>query len=113
MGMKISVSEEIKKDASLTVAVGKINYILAAVLGDAAEKASVQWELAGELRSRILFLQLWYEDQGSGVTIDLAELEKPDQLRGKLRELWGDLLQVRMDGILRQLRSMQSEEVAS
>ena len=56
--MIISVSEEIKKDASLTIAVGRINSILLTVLGDAAEKASVQWELACELRSRILFLQL-------------------------------------------------------
>ena len=47
------------------------------------------------------------------MTIDPTELEKPDQLRGKLRELWGDLLQVRMDGILRHVKSILDAEGVS
>jgi hypothetical protein len=111
--MKVEISKEIEADASLTIIVRRINHILAEIVENVADQVSAHWELAGELKSRILFLRLWYEDQGSGTTIDPKELENRAQLKSKLRDLWGDLLQVRMDGILARMKAAVGEEVGS
>jgi hypothetical protein len=111
--MKIEIAKEIRDDASLTIAVRKISHILAEIVENVSDQVEAHWELAGELKSRTLFLQLWYEGQGSGTTVHPDELENRVQLKSKLRDLWGDLLQVRMDGILARLKAAVGEEVGS
>lgn len=111
--MKIEISREIRDDASLTIAVGKINHILSEIVENVSDQVTAHWELAGDLKSRILFLNLWYEDQGSGTTVDARELEDRARLKSKLRDLWGDLLQVRMDGILARMKAAVGEKIGS
>ena len=111
--MKVSISKEIQKDAGLTIVVGKINYILTEVVGNAWDQVEAKWEMAGDPRTRILFLNLWLEDQATGTTIHPSELDNPNQLKSKLREVWGDLLQVRLDGIVARLKATVREEVGS
>ncbi len=88
--MKVEIAKEIEADASLTIIVRKINHILAEIVENVSDQVSSHWELAGDLKSRILFLRLWYEDQGSGTTIDPKELENRAQLNSRAScEIYG------------------------
>jgi hypothetical protein len=111
--MKIEIAQEIEDDASLTIAVGRINYILLGIVTNVTDQVMVRWDLAGDLKARNLFLKLWYEDQGASTTIDPKELDDSERLTNKLRDLWGDLLQVRIDRSVRRMNSLVREEVGS
>ncbi len=109
--MKIEIDKEINSDASLMLIVRRINHVLSEIVENVSDQVSAHWELAGDLKSRKLFLMLRYEDQGAGTTIDPKELEEPARLKSKLRDVWGDLLQVRLHQLIAGLRVTVSEEV--
>ena len=111
--MKIEIANGIRDDATLTIVVGRINYLLGEIVSSVTDEVTAQWELAGELKTRILFLNLRYEDQGAGTTIDPKELDDPSRLESKLRDLWGDLLQVKIDRSVSRMKSLVRQEVGS
>ena len=110
--MKTSYSESIREDASLTIAVGRLNHIIAGIVGNLEADVEVKWDVTGPPDRRSLFVNLRYEDQASGASIDPIELDHPEKLRSKLRDLWGDLLEVRLDRIMGRLKVLMGDGAA-
>jgi hypothetical protein len=111
--MKVEIAKEIQEDASLVMAVKKIDHILAEIVENVSDQVSAHWELVGELKFRTMFLMLRYEEDSAGATIELKELEDPVRFKSKLRDLWDDLLQVRTRRIIERINSLMREEIAS
>jgi hypothetical protein len=111
--MKVEIAKEIEADASLTIIVRKINHILAEIVENVSDQVSAHWELVGDLKFRTMFLMLCYEEEGAGATIEARELENRAALKSKLRDVWGDLLHLRMERLLARMRAAVGEEVGS
>src|SRR5437667_6524312 len=69
---------------------------LEAVAGPSGELVSAKWERSQDERGRPVYRLTLTDDTGEvSAPFTLKELQHPRDLRGKLLELWGDLLQVR------------------
>ncbi len=68
------------------------------VLGPSAGRVRAEWEQTRDERGRTLYVLRisGFPDQVSG-TFAPAELSASGHLRSRLRDLWGDLLQMRSD----------------
>jgi hypothetical protein len=111
--MKVVIAPEIQEDATLVVAVGRINSILAGLVATAWQEVEADWSLAEGLKSQTLFLRLTMDGQAAGTRINLTELDNPAELKSKLRDVWGDLIQVKLDGLMVLLKARIREGVGS
>jgi hypothetical protein len=111
--MEISIAQEVKADATIVVLVGRINHVLAEIVADAPEPVTVNWDVVGDPKSPILHLKLTYDGHGGTTTINPTEIENPYRLKVKLRELWGNIIQVSLHELVVRMNARLREEVGS
>src|SRR5437867_3629703 len=94
--MDVSIDETIRGEPPLLAAIDQANKILEMEMGNSAELVKVHWSLLPDDRQRKL-LGLRISDWTGSVEarFGLDEFANRRQLQGRLRWLWGDLLQIR------------------
>ncbi len=112
--MKVTIDPAIQTNATLTFALERVDAILATIFRKLTDEVEVRWSLAGPEKWSPLYFQIQYEDQGTGATIQQAELGNADQLKAKLRAIWGDLLRARTKAIIHRMQlRLQEVETTS
>jgi hypothetical protein len=93
--LRTTVAPAISKDQQWNKLVSTACETLDDVIGDIGPEVRAEWSLAEDAKGRTL-LNLNLIDFTGGVqrnAFTREELEKPRQLRDRLLDLWGDLLQ--------------------
>lgn len=103
----LSIAPDVNSDPRLLSMVDASTRMLASVMGDSAGRVSVRWSRWG-----VGDLELAIEDDSGKVTTILTEQDVQRELRlhRKLFGIWGNLLQTKLDFLM---RDFNSAEVAS
>ncbi len=107
-GMRTNVSGAINSDRTLSEAVGRATALLAEELGESSGLVHADWGLlTDDAGPKLVQLVLVDSLTNSPVIAKFApdEFKNQNHLLGRLRRLWGDLLQIRSHHQLHELRS--------
>ncbi len=106
--MKVKYSDELKRFPGDYELLEQATRILQDVIGESVVSVSAEWGRDGDGRKPYTLTISDFTDTVS-VTFAPDELRSPKQVRSRLRELWGDLLEVHSDKRLKKLQQIIAE----
>lgn len=103
------VDPELERDPELARAIERTRPMLDGILGTSAEGASARWMKRTAVGRPFVLLNLsdWTHRSGVEALLTPEDLQDERYLQRRLHDLWGDLLQAHLKGIVERLNAME------